>query len=64
MQRFCKFLREHGMKTVNFKKKKSKLFRKKLQESYENSQICYICTEKIENKYFKDKKYCKFRNHI
>ena len=32
IKRFCEFLREHGMKTVNFKKKKSKLFTKKLQE--------------------------------
>ena len=27
------------------------------QESYENAQICYICKEKFENKYLKDKKY-------
>ena len=25
--------------------------------------ICYICTEKIKNKYVKDKKYRKVRHH-
>ena len=33
------------------------------QESYENVNICYICKEKFENKYLKDKKYCKVRDH-
>ena len=40
-----------------------KLLTKELQESYENAQICYICQEKIENKYLKDQKYCKFSDH-
>ena len=38
------------------KKKKKKLLTKELQESYGNAQICYICKEKLENKYLKDKK--------
>ena len=29
---------------------------KEQQESYENAKICYICEEKFENKYVKDKK--------
>ena len=41
-----------------------KLSTKKQQESYENAKICYICKEKFENKYTKDKKYCKFRDHF
>ena len=36
---------------------------KEQQESYENSKICYICKEKFENKYLKDKKYRKIRDH-
>ena len=32
---------------------------KEQQESYENAKICYICKEKFENKYLKDKKYRK-----
>ena len=27
-------------------------------------KICYICKEKFENKYFKDKKYSKSRDHF
>ena len=40
-----------------------KLLTKEQQESYENAKICYICKEKFENKYFKDKKYRKVRDH-
>ena len=60
---FCKFLREHKMKIINCKTKKVKLLAKELPESYDNAKICYICQEKIENKYLKDKKYCKVRDH-
>ena len=40
-----------------------KLLTKEQQESYENAKICYFCKEKLENKYLKDKKYCKVRDH-
>ena len=40
-----------------------KLLTKEQQESYENATICYICKDKLENKYVKDKKYCKIRDH-
>ena len=33
------------------------------QESFQNAKICYISKEKTEDKYLKDKKYCKVRNH-
>ena len=51
------------MKIINFKKKKMKLLTKEQPESYENAKICYICQEKFENKYSKEKKYHKVRNH-
>ena len=51
------------MKLINFKKKKIKLLTKEQQESNENGKICYICKEKFENKYLKDKKYRKVRDH-
>ena len=57
MKRFSEYLRKHAMTMINFKKKKIKLLTKEQQESYENVQICYICEEKFENKYLKDKKY-------
>ena len=37
--------------------------KKKQQKSYENAKICYICKEKPEKKYMKDKKYRKDRDH-
>ena len=54
------------MKIINFEKKKmllKKLLTKEQQESGENVKICSICKEKFENKYLKDKKYRKVRNH-
>ena len=44
-------------------KTKVKLLTKEQQNSNENTRIWYICKEKIENKYLKDKKYCKVRDH-
>ena len=40
-----------------------KLLTKEQQESYENAKICFICKEKFENKYLKDQKYHKVRDH-
>ena len=40
-----------------------KLLQTEQQESYENAKICYICKEDFENKYLKDKKYRKVRDH-
>ena len=42
---------------------KKKLLTKEQQESYKNAKICYICEEKFENRYLKDKKYHKVRDH-
>ena len=44
------------MKIINFKKKKNDVITKEQQESYENAKICYICKEKFEKKYLKNKK--------
>ena len=41
-----------------------KLLIKEQQESYENATLCYICEEKSENKYLKDKKHRKVREII
>ena len=40
-----------------------KLLTEEQQESNENAKICYICKEKFENKYSKDKKQCKVKDH-
>ena len=52
------------MEIINFKKEKMKLLTKEQQESsYKNAKICYICKQEFENKYVKDKKYRKVRDH-
>ena len=62
MKRFYESLREqHALKVINSKKKKMKLLTKDQHESYENTNICYICKEKFENKYLKDNKYRKVK---
>ena len=63
MKTFYEFTKSHAIKIINFKKKKMRLVTKEQQQSYENAKICYICKEKLENKYLKDKKYCKARDH-
>ena len=64
MKDFCESLREHAMKIISFiKKQKMKLLTKAKPESYKNTKICYICKVKFENKYLKDKKYCKVTDH-
>ena len=40
-----------------------KLLTKKQQESYANAKICHIYKEKFKNKYLKDEKYRKGKNH-
>ena len=40
-----------------------KLLIKKQQESHENAKICYICQEKFENIYLRNKKFCKVGDH-
>ena len=63
MKNFCESLREDALKIINFEKEKIRLLTKERQESYENVKICYICKDKFENKYLKDKKYRKVRDH-
>ena len=39
------------------------LLTREQQKSYENAKFCFICKEKFESKYLKEKKYRKFRDH-
>ena len=45
-------------------KKNNKLLTKERKELYENVKICYTFKEIFENKYLKDKKYRKVRDHF
>ena len=55
MKKFSESLREHEIKTINFKNKKMNLLTNEQQESYQNAKICYICKEQFEKKYLKIK---------
>ena len=57
---FCKDLREHATKIINYEKKKMMLLTTK-EEIYHNKQkLCYICKKEFDNN---DKKNCKVRDH-
>ena len=60
MKRFCESWREHSMKKINLK---NEVINKRAAGIIWNAKICYICEEKFENKYVKDKKYHKVRDH-
>ena len=50
------------MEIISFFKKKMKLITNEMQNSYQNSMKNF-CKEKLENKYVKDKKFRKIRDH-
>ena len=54
MKTFFESLREHKMKMINLKT--MKLLTNKQKNPYLNSKICYICKEKLEDKYAKKKR--------
>ena len=63
MKKICGSLREHAMKIINFKKKKNEGINKRAIGIIKKEKICYICQEKYENEYLRDKEYRKVRNH-
>ena len=52
VKKFCESLREYPMKIV----KKIKLLTNEYHTLYQNSKICNICQEKLEDKHAADKK--------
>ena len=60
MKKFCKDLREHSTKIINYEKKKMISLTTR-EEMYNNRQkICYICKKEFDNN---DKKQQKVRDH-
>ena len=60
MTKFCKDLREHATKIINYEKKDMIPLTKKEEENYNNQKVCYICKKKIDKS---DKKHHKVRDH-
>ena len=67
MKRFCKNLREHTTKIINYEKKKMIPLTIK-EEKYHNKQkICYICKKEFktnDKKHFKVKDHCHYTGKI
>ena len=60
MIKFCKDLREHAIKIINYEKKDMIPLSKKEEENYNNQKICYICKKEFDKS---DKKHHKVRDH-
>ena len=58
--KFCKDLREHATKIINYEKKDMIPLSKKEEESYNNQKVCYICKKEFDKS---DKKHHKVRDH-
>ena len=60
MTKFCKDLREHATKIINYEKKDMLPLRKKEEKIYNNQNVCYICKKEFDKS---DKKHYKVRDH-
>ena len=60
MKKFCKDLKEHATRIINYEKKKIIALTKEEKINYNDQQICYICKKEFSND---DKKNYKVRDH-
>ena len=59
MTKFCKDLREHATKIINFEKKDMIHYQKKKNKIYTNQKVCYICKKEFDKS---DKKHYEVRD--
>ena len=52
MRRFCKDLRGHATKIIDFKKKIITPLTKEEEDNYNKENICYICKKEFNNDKF------------
>ena len=60
MEKFCKDLREHAPKIINYEKKKMIPLTKKEEKNYNKQKVCYICKKEFN---VDDKKHHKVKDH-
>ena len=65
MEKFCKDLREHATKMINYEKKDMIPLTKKEQEQHSEQKVCYICkkefnTDDDDKKHYKVKEHCHY----
>ena len=58
--KFCKDVREHATKIINYEKKDMIPLTKKEEENHNNQKVCYICKKEFDKS---DKKHYKVRDH-
>ena len=65
MEKFCKDLREHAMKIIDYEKKEMIPLTDEENKSYEKQKVCYICKKEFNNDDGNDdyKKYHKVKDH-
>ena len=49
MEKFCKDLREHSTRIINYEKKKIFLLTPEENKDYDNQKVCYICKKQFDN---------------
>ena len=60
MKKFCKDLREHATKIINYEKKDMIPLTKKEEKNHNKQEVCYICKNKFNTDY---KKHYKVKDH-
>ena len=60
MKKFCKDLKEHATRIINYEKKNIIALTKEEKINYNDQQICYVCKKEFSND---DKKNYKVRDH-
>ena len=60
MKNFCKDLRKHVEKIINYEKKKMIPLTNKKEKKHNKQKVCYMCKEEFMAN---DKKYCKVKDH-
>ena len=64
MKKFCKDLREHATKIINYEKKDMIPLTKKEEKHHNKQKVCYICKKEFINyEDDNDKKYYKVKDH-
>ena len=58
MKRFCKDLKDHARKTIDFKKKTMIPLAKEEEDNYNKENTCYICKNDFNNDKVRD--HCHF----
>ena len=59
-KKFCKDLREHSTKIINYEKKRMISLTTEEKVHYDKQKVCYICKKEFDNN---DKKQQKVRYH-